>query len=600
MKIECPKCGMKGSLTEEKIQKSGLMIICPKCKNNFYINKSGNTIMCSNCGYENLPGIEKCKSCGHSFMRNKSIFEESDVKKLHYIAISEMRDKKKSIEKLLFLKKSREYYQMHKAMETFKSLFYEAISDGVLTDFEIKYLKLFAEKNNLEWQDAISVVSKEASSFMESLLKTYFEDDILDLDEKRNMKKLSQVLNVDIEKKEEIIEKLDFSRRKAVELFKKKFKEFIADGVLTVQEIRELKKITGKYGLNWEHMMALVRSEAFDFVKSLVKTASKDNVIDDKEEKIINKAMKILELGEEEKYYIQGDILKVKANALELFGEIFIEKLKSPDFGEEEINVLKESANKYGLTWEKAIDSVGQEANEFVKELLLFARQDGILDKDEEKLIKRMVKLLKLPEVYKKEIYDEIKLIKKIQNIREGDLPVLTNPPIILKSGEIFHGEDTCIYIKTDKKKTKTKGKLIITSDRILFLGKDKSFKFPYKSIFNILLDAEEIYIDKQGQGRGKYEVKDSMIVFEILLYLIKKANFLITQRNEMEMSRHIPHDVKVEVYHRDGGKCVMCGDNRYLEFDHIIPVSKGGSSPPRNLQILCGKCNREKSADIA
>ena len=59
MKIECPKCGMKGSLTEEKIQKSGLMIICPKCKNNFYINKSGNTIMCSNCGYE----LPKCSIC---------------------------------------------------------------------------------------------------------------------------------------------------------------------------------------------------------------------------------------------------------------------------------------------------------------------------------------------------------------------------------------------------------------------------------------------------------------------------------------------------------------------------------------------------------
>ena len=60
-----------------------------------------------------------------------------------------------------------------------------------------------------------------------------------------------------------------------------------------------------------------------------------------------------------------------------------------------------------------------------------------------------------------------------------------------------------------------------------------------------------------------------------------------------------IPQDVMDKVWNRDGGKCVKCGSQENLEFDHIIPFSKGGSSTYRNIQILCKKCNIEKSNKI-
>lgn len=52
---------------------------------------------------------------------------------------------------------------------------------------------------------------------------------------------------------------------------------------------------------------------------------------------------------------------------------------------------------------------------------------------------------------------------------------------------------------------------------------------------------------------------------------------------------------VQREVWQRDRGQCVECGSKENLEFDHIIPVSKGGASTTRNIQLLCEPCNRGK-----
>ena len=62
---------------------------------------------------------------------------------------------------------------------------------------------------------------------------------------------------------------------------------------------------------------------------------------------------------------------------------------------------------------------------------------------------------------------------------------------------------------------------------------------------------------------------------------------------------RHISQDVKDSVWNRDGGVCVECGSNDSIEFDHIIPFSKGGANTYRNIQLLCESCNRSKSDKI-
>jgi hypothetical protein len=50
---------------------------------------------------------------------------------------------------------------------------------------------------------------------------------------------------------------------------------------------------------------------------------------------------------------------------------------------------------------------------------------------------------------------------------------------------------------------------------------------------------------------------------------------------------------------HRDGFLCSLCGENMPdvgdIEVDHVVPVSKGGTSDPENLKLAHSRCNLKK-----
>jgi hypothetical protein len=61
-----------------------------------------------------------------------------------------------------------------------------------------------------------------------------------------------------------------------------------------------------------------------------------------------------------------------------------------------------------------------------------------------------------------------------------------------------------------------------------------------------------------------------------------------------------IPTSVKLAVWQRDGGSCVVCGATVELHFDHDLPYSKGGTSiTAENVQLMCARHNLEKGAKI-
>lgn len=79
----------------------------------------------------------------------------------------------------------------------------------------------------------------------------------------------------------------------------------------------------------------------------------------------------------------------------------------------------------------------------------------------------------------------------------------------------------------------------------------------------------------------------------------LKQLYTLNAAERETVHRERIPEHVRIAVWRRDGGKCVRCGSRKKLEYDHIVPVSRGGSNTARNIELLCETCNRKKSNNI-
>lgn len=103
----------------------------------------------------------------------------------------------------------------------------------------------------------------------------------------------------------------------------------------------------------------------------------------------------------------------------------------------------------------------------------------------------------------------------------------------------------------------------------------------------------------------GPYSSEEACLIF---LKKFKKqrseVEFLVFRKDTPETEGQyervrIAEETRNEVWRRDQGCCAKCKSVRNLEFDHIVPVSKGGSNSARNLQLLCETCNRRKSNSI-
>jgi len=91
--------------------------------------------------------------------------------------------------------------------------------------------------------------------------------------------------------------------------------------------------------------------------------------------------------------------------------------------------------------------------------------------------------------------------------------------------------------------------------------------------------------------------------VFKFKLQLTENSEYedkRVKSKVELNHNRLIPSQVKMAVWKRDEGKCVICGSTDNLHFDHIIPFSKGGSSlVVENIQLLCARHNIAKRDKI-
>lgn len=79
-------------------------------------------------------------------------------------------------------------------------------------------------------------------------------------------------------------------------------------------------------------------------------------------------------------------------------------------------------------------------------------------------------------------------------------------------------------------------------------------------------------------------------------------AEPLTETKQRRKHSRTIPRDVMLKVVRRDGQICQECNTpvpDDQVEFDHIIPFSKGSRSTVENLRVVHKSCNWKKKASL-
>lgn len=90
----------------------------------------------------------------------------------------------------------------------------------------------------------------------------------------------------------------------------------------------------------------------------------------------------------------------------------------------------------------------------------------------------------------------------------------------------------------------------------------------------------------------------------DTLIAKLEARKFAKTERprtaRDSSNPRHIPAEVKRAVVERDGGRCTFVGDHGHrcesreaLEFDHAVPVARGGRSTLDNVRLRCQTHNQ-------
>ena len=243
---------------------------------------------------------------------------------------------------------------------------------------------------------------------------------------------------------------------------------------------------------------------------------------------------------------------------------------------------------------------VRAESLNLYRQSFLSVIQDGVVTPEEEETLAFLKEWCGLPNIDIEQYAVRLREVKRLSAYREGKLPSVSTS-MILEGGETCHWHCSCtLQYETRTRLNSVNGELAVTNKNVYFVSPSKSFSYRPSRILDIIRRSNGLEIKVNGrQGSGNYITSNAEELEAILVGVVSKHKFLLSESYSSTRTRHIPDDVKREVWDRDGGRCTRCGATDYLEFDHIIPRTRGGANTTKNVQILCRKCNLLKSDRI-
>jgi hypothetical protein len=282
---------------------------------------------------------------------------------------------------------------------------------------------------------------------------------------------------------------------------------------------------------------------------------------------------------------------------------LFLTSINDKQLSKDEWKHLNNVAAKLGISHSELLQVIKPYVGPFIEEVLANAKEDGILSTQEQDSLQWLIDNLSPSIECYGYVKNEIAVYRALKEIREGRLPVLEQiHEIENRAGEIVHFQANAKWRifrmrKTGPRYDEHLGLLTLTDNRIIFSGVTKSQSINYRKIISHEHGHNWIQIQIDGKGENIFYFGDCLpLAYPIFSTAVALANQTRIVKCDGIASRHIPRDVRQRVWQRFGGRCADCGANDYLEFDHIIPVAKGGNNEDNNVQLLCRRCNIKKS----
>jgi len=288
-----------------------------------------------------------------------------------------------------------------------------------------------------------------------------------------------------------------------------------------------------------------------------------------------------------------------KATLKNRFSKALAAMIADGNLDDQEVAVLEQMVAETGADWEEVIKECQPLAEQVIRHLLADVSADNHIDQIEEDKILKYLKLFRMGHEIKREVKHTIRRIRLLHSLGHNQLPpILSLNPAWIQSGEaVYLCQDTRLYRDGA---LVSEGKLWITNIRVEYVSDKAGFSISLGRVREMIGFGTHLIITSV-KGKIDLEIVDAEVPAALALCLIRLNNRTVSASTDdtTQDRRRISKQVSNAVWIRDGGTCVECGAKDYLEFDHVIPVSKGGSNTVQNVQLLCRRCNSKKSDKI-
>jgi len=386
----------------------------------------------------------------------------------------------------------------------------------------------------------------------------------------------------------------ELAQRVADDLYASLWRKIVADGEITDRERQQAAGLAHALQLSAERSGLIEQKAKEDRYRTSAVAALADGELTEAESAELQQLRRSLKLS-------SANAVAVTSNLThDVYLALFRQVVHDGRITPEELAELQRYQQALGLSASQVNSIVRDEALSLYRKWFYSIVQDGEVTSEEENALTWLEKQFGLQTGDTQYYQDELQAVKRLAEIRQGKLPSVQTRKL-LEGGEICHWIGACTFEWDTATTVKQgRGELLISSARIVFNSPSKNFSFSPAKIMDIQIFSNSLRLKTDiNRGGGTYYIENPRDLEAILIGLVRKHKYLLSESYSSSQSRHIPDEVRRAVWDRDGGRCVRCGATQYLEFDHLIPHAKGGANTVNNVQLLCRGCNSHKSDRI-